>query len=263
MNSRGCQPTEPRPPRFSTLEGSHNIASFVTSNPCSNLWFTSTKPTEIHQLILDRSRRHGDAPSGRERFSNVYPWVVPTAIQVVHLRRTDAWARGFGFGRWMWAVECWVLDLRCLRFPRSIFWISVEPMRRPEQFRPPVARRDARLPSATRMNMNSRGCQPTEPCSSRFSTLEGSQYIASFVTSNPCFNLWFTSTKPPEIHQLILDRSRRHGGAPSGRTRFSTRLPWVAPTAIHVVRFQRTRPDRLRLEPVPAFVIGPERAVPS
>ena len=230
MNSRGCQPTEPRPPRFSTLEGSHNIASFVTSNPCSNLWFTSTKPTEIHQLILDRSRRHGDAPSGRERFSNVYPWVVPTAIQVVHLRRTDAWARGFGFGRWMWAVECWVLDLRCLRFPRSIFWISVEPMRRPEQFRPPVARRDARLPSATRMNMNSRGCQPTE----------------QRPRNNP-----------------TLDGSHRVSCAPSGRTGFLTRLPWVTPAAIHVVRLQRTRPDRWRLEPVPAFVIGPERAVPS
>ena len=197
MNSRGCHPTEQCPQKIPTLNGSHRVSC---------------------------------APSGRIEFSKPIPWVVPTAIQVVHLRRTDAWARGFGFGRWMWAVECWVLDLRCLRFPRSIFWISVEPMRRPEQFRPPVARRDARLPSATRMNMNSRGCQPTE----------------QRPRNNP-----------------TLDGSHRVSCAPSGRTGFLTRLPWVTPAAIHVVRLQRTRPDRWRLEPVPAFVIGPERAVPS
>jgi hypothetical protein len=57
--------------------------------------------------------------------------------------------------------------------------LTLELRRRLEQFQLLAARRAALSPSAQRMNMNSRGCQPTEPRRKTNTTLKGSNHEMS------------------------------------------------------------------------------------
>jgi hypothetical protein len=80
-------------------------------------------------------------------------------------------------------------------------------------------------PFAKRMNMNSRGCQPTDHRSNINPTLKGSHHQSSKRASR-------------------IRRTHRQPIAPSfGPFKadvLSSPVPWVSPTAIHVVRLRRT-----------------------
>jgi hypothetical protein len=85
-------------------------------------------------------------------------------------------------------------------------------------------------PSAKRMNMNSRGCQPTESHQKVHSTLKGSHY---------------------QLPQRAFRIRQAHHQSPTPRfgpfraDDYWRRVPWVAPTAIHVVRLRRTGESNL------------------
>ena len=96
MNSRGCQPTEQCPKTHPTLNGSDNTILF--------------------------------GPFRAVMFCRFVPWVSPTAIQVVRLRRTS--------------VQRWTVWQHLRNHSCRACTIQ--------------------FTSAKRMNMNSRGCQPTE-----------------------------------------------------------------------------------------------------
>ena len=90
MNSRGCQPMDQRPKTNPTLKGSH--------------YQPSQRAFRIRQT-------HHQSPSplfGPFRADVLWllvPWVSPTAIHVIRLRRTGIRARPFDVGCWMFPLS--------------------------------------------------------------------------------------------------------------------------------------------------------------
>lgn len=86
-------------------------------------------------------------------------------------------------------------------------------------------------PSAKRMNMNSRGCQPTDQRPKTNPTLKGSH-------------------QQPSSRALRIRRTHSQSPTPLfGPFRadvFWLPVPWVSPTATHVVRLRRTRTPNIR-----------------
>jgi len=103
--------------------------------------------------------------------------------------------------------------------------LTPELLRRLEQFQLLAARRTCPSPSAKRMNVNSRGCQPTESHQKKNTTLKGSH----IQPSNCRFR----------VHQFHK-QSRTVLFGPFRADVLWLRVPWVSPTAIRVVRLQRT-----------------------
>jgi hypothetical protein len=81
-------------------------------------------------------------------------------------------------------------------------------------------------PSAKGMNMNSRGCQPTEQRPKTNPTLKGSRH----QPSSRAFRIRPSHRQSPT---LLF--------GPFRSLNVLTVAPWVSPTAIHVVRLRRTR----------------------
>jgi hypothetical protein len=137
------------------------------------------------------------------------PWVAPTAIHIVRLQRTTAKPM-----------------TRCLRratvkpMTRSAI-CSARDLQRGLDF----ALATRLFPSAKRMHTNSRGRQPTEQRAETDSTLKGSHH------------------QPPDRTRRVRPMHRRLSVLLFGPFRADDnhgRVPWVAPTAIHIVRLQRT-----------------------
>ena len=92
---------------------------------------------------------------------------------------------------------------------------------------PPAATGNS--PSAKRMNMNSRGCQPTEQCPKTRPTLKGSHNEPPKRTFRPAHH----QSPVPLFGPFRAD-------ADWGL------IPWVSPTAIHVVHLRRTGKSNFR-----------------
>jgi len=103
--------------------------------------------------------------------------------------------------------------------------LTPELLRRLEQFQLLAARRTCLPPSAKRMNMNSRGCQPTDSHRKTDPTLKGSHHQS-----------------PHRAFRIRRVHCQTHARwfSPFRAAIFLTAVPWVAPTAIHVVRLRRT-----------------------
>jgi hypothetical protein len=94
-----------------------------------------------------------------------------------------------------------------------------------EQFQLPMAWRVCPASSAKRMNINSRGCEPTETQHKTNPTLKGSH-------------------QQPSQHAFRIQPMRRKILAslcgPFRADDVGGHVPWVTPTAIHAVRLRRT-----------------------
>ena len=171
MNSRGCQPTEHHRKTNPTLKGSHNKPSAHPFRPTHH-----QPPASLF------------GPLRAVNILTTIPWVSPTAIQVVRLRRSAAFRR------------------------------------LPQLFNQIVFRNAPfNSPSAMRMNMNSRGCQPTEYHRKSNPTLKGSHNKPSAHPYRP------THHQSPVLFF-----------GPYRADDCCKRVPWVSPTAIQVVRLRRT-----------------------
>jgi hypothetical protein len=157
--------------------------------------------------------------------------------------------------------------------------LTPELQRRLEQFQLLAAQRAHRPPSAKRMNMNSRGCQPTESHRKTNSTLKGANHQPShraarirrahYQSPIPLFGPfradvlwlplpWVSRTENHRKSNSTLKGSHHQSSKRAARIRWTHRqatarllgpfradvlwlpLPWVSPTAIRVVRLRRT-----------------------
>ena len=115
--------------------------------------------------------------------------------------------------------------------PSRMSLLTPELLRRLEQFQLLAARRACPMSSAKRMNMNSRGCQPTENHRQTNPTLKGSHH------------------QSPRRAFRIRQKHPRSSVPWFGPFRAGvlwSPVPWVSPTAIRVVRLRRTGESNTR-----------------
>ena len=124
--------------------------------------------------------------------------------------------------------------------------LTPELLRRLEQFQLLAARRVHPSPSAKRMNVNSRGCKPTEHGRKTNSTLKGSNKFppVRVFPNRPVSNPPTTPSFRPFRAATFLTAVPWFG--PFRADVLWLPVPWVSPTAIRVVRLRRTGGSNLR-----------------